>query len=64
MLWTAIRHYRDRGFLTLNLGASEGLDSVRSFKEKLGGMAVSYRRATFILPAGIAIVAPAPAPGT
>ncbi len=50
LLWTAIRHYRDRGYRTLNLGASEGLDSVRFFKEKLGGVATSYRHVTFVLP--------------
>jgi len=50
LLWTAIRHYRDCGYRTLNLGASEGLDTVRFFKEKLGGVAASYRHVTSVLP--------------
>ena len=50
MLWTAMRHYRDHGYRTLNLGASDGLDTVRFFKEKLGGVAASYRRVSFVLP--------------
>ncbi len=50
LLWTAMRYYRDRGYRTLNLGASEGLDTVRSFKEKLGGVATPYRYVTSVLP--------------
>lgn len=50
LLWTAMRHYRDSGFSTLNMGASEGLDSVRFFKEKLGAAPVSYWRTTVVLP--------------
>ena len=50
LLWTAIRHYRDGGYRTLNLGASEGLDSVRFFKEKFGAVATPYRHVTFVLP--------------
>ena len=61
LLWTAIRHYRDAGFRPLNLGASEGLDSVRFFKEKLGGVAVPYRRATFVIPRGGVLAPSAPA---
>lgn len=50
LIWTAMRYYRDRGYQTLNLGASEGLESVRFFKEKLGGVPTSYRQVTFVLP--------------
>jgi len=50
IMWTAMRHYRDLGFRTLNLGASEGLESVRAFKEKLGGVASEYRQSTFLTP--------------
>ena len=62
LLWKAIRHYRDRGYRTLNLGASEGLNSVRFFKEKLGGVATTYRHVTFVLPKLLVSAAPAPAP--
>ena len=51
IMWTAMRHYRDAGFLSLNLGASEGLESVRRFKEKLGAVPSDYRLSTFVLPA-------------
>jgi hypothetical protein len=50
LIWHVARHYRDRGFKTLNLGASEGLESVRRFKEKFGAVDVAYRRVTFCLP--------------
>ena len=50
LLWTAMRHYREQGYRTLNLGASEGLDSVRFFKEKLGGAVKSYRHITVVFP--------------
>jgi hypothetical protein len=51
MLWHAARHYRDRGFTTLNLGASDGLDSVARFKEKFGAVSRVYLRCTYLLPA-------------
>ena len=50
LLWTAIRHYRDCGYRTMNLGASEGLDTVRFLKEKLGGVPASYRHVACVLP--------------
>lgn len=50
LIWAAAKHYRDRGFQEMNLGASEGLDSVRRFKEKFGAHAVSYRRSLYLLP--------------
>jgi hypothetical protein len=49
-IWTAAKHYRDRGFHSMNVGASEGLSGVRRFKEKFGAAAVSYRRAVYVLP--------------
>jgi len=58
LIWHVARHYRDRGFATLNLGASEGLDSVRRFKEKFGAVAASYRRVTYCLPRIGATVVP------
>ncbi len=51
VLWSAIRHYRDRGMATMNFGASEGLDSVARFKEKFGAVAVSYGSVTYLVPA-------------
>ena len=51
MLWHAARHYRDRGFASLNLGASAELDSVARFKEKFGATPQSYLRCTYLLPA-------------
>lgn len=51
VLWAAIRHYRDRGLALMNFGASEGLDSVASFKEKFGATAVPYLRVSYLLPA-------------
>lgn len=50
LIWSAARHYRDSGFQSLNLGASEGLDSVRRFKEKFGAESISYRRAIYVVP--------------
>jgi hypothetical protein len=50
LLWTAARHYRDRGWQSMNLGASEGLEGVRRFKEKFGAQAVDYRRVSYLLP--------------
>jgi hypothetical protein len=50
LLWTAARHYRERGFETMNLGASEGLDSVRRFKEKFGAVPAGYRCVTYLMP--------------
>ncbi|MBL8349981.1 MAG: GNAT family N-acetyltransferase [Burkholderiaceae bacterium] len=51
LLWQAARHHRDLGRSRLNLGASEGLDSVARFKEKFGARAVSYLRVSYLLPA-------------
>ena len=50
LLWTAAGHYRARGFNGLNLGASEGLDSVRRFKEKFGAQPLAYRCETYLMP--------------
>lgn len=50
LLWTAARYYRDRGFRTMNMGASEGMDSVRRFKEKFGATAVAYRQVSYVFP--------------
>lgn len=50
LIWAAARHYRDRGLQSMNMGASEGLDSVRRFKEKFGAQAVGYRCETYVLP--------------
>jgi Acetyltransferase (GNAT) domain len=50
LIWHAARHYRDRGFKTMNMGASEGLDSVRRFKQKFGAVAVGYRRVWYPFP--------------
>lgn len=50
LIWAAARHYRERGFKAMNLGASEGLDSVRRFKEKFGAQAIGYRCETYLLP--------------
>jgi len=51
MIWHAARHYRDRGFASLNFGASAGLDGVVRFKEKFGAVAQTYRRCTYLFPA-------------
>lgn len=51
VLWHAARHYRDRGYATLNLGASAGLDSVARFKEKFGATERVYERRSYLLPA-------------
>jgi len=50
LIWHAARHYRDRGFRSMNMGASDGLDSVRRFKQKFGAVGVPYRRVTYLLP--------------
>lgn len=50
LIWSAARHYRDQGYLRLNMGASDGLESVRRFKEKFGAVPVNYRRVTYLLP--------------
>ena len=50
LMWTAVKHYRDCGFRSMNMGASEGLTGVRRFKEKFGAVPVSYRRVTYVLP--------------
>lgn len=50
LIWRAAHHYRDRGFASMNLGASEGLESVRRFKRKFGACAVPYRRVSYVLP--------------
>lgn len=51
LLWQAARYHRDRGRSMLNLGASEGLDSVARFKQKLGALPASYLRVTYLVPA-------------
>lgn len=51
LLWAAARHYRDRGLKTMNLGASEGLDSVARFKHKFGARAASYLCVSYLMPA-------------
>jgi hypothetical protein len=51
VIWAAARHYHRRGFLTMNLGASEGLDGVARFKKKFGAEAVSYLKTTHFVPA-------------
>jgi hypothetical protein len=50
LIWAAARHYRQRGLATMNLGASDGLDSVARFKKKFGAQAVAYLRTTHVLP--------------
>jgi len=50
LLWTAARHYSERGFKSMNLGASDGLDSVRRFKEKFGARPFRYRCETYLMP--------------
>lgn len=50
LIWFAAKHYAQRGFRSMNMGASEGLDSVRRFKQKFGAQAVSYRQTTWVLP--------------
>jgi hypothetical protein len=50
LIWVVAREYRDRGYRVLNLGASEGLDSVRQFKEKFGALPAEYRRAVYVFP--------------
>lgn len=50
LLWTAARRYRDDGYRSMNLGASEGMDSVRRFKEKFGAQPAGYRCETYLLP--------------
>lgn len=50
LIWAAARHYHERGLQSMNMGASEGLDSVRRFKEKFGAQAVGYRCETYLLP--------------
>jgi CelD/BcsL family acetyltransferase involved in cellulose biosynthesis len=50
LIWTAARAYRDRGFVNLNLGASDALESVRQFKEKFGARPATYHRCVYVLP--------------
>jgi CelD/BcsL family acetyltransferase involved in cellulose biosynthesis len=50
LIWSASRDYRDRGFVQLNLGASDGLESVRQFKEKFGARSATYHRCVYVLP--------------
>jgi len=50
LLWAAGRHHRDRGCRWLNLGASDGLESVARFKQKFGAEPVPYLRVTYLLP--------------
>lgn len=50
VIWAAARHYRQRGFVTMNLGASEGLEGVARFKKKFGAQLATYSRATYVLP--------------
>lgn len=50
LVWSAALHYRERGFVSLNLGASEGLDSVARFKRKFGATEATYRRNSYLLP--------------
>lgn len=50
LLWAAARHHRDRGCERLNLGASDGLDSVARFKQKFGAEPVPYLRVSYLLP--------------
>lgn len=50
LLWSAVRHYRDRGMPLMNLGASDGLAGVARFKEKFGAVSVPYRRVLYVLP--------------
>ena len=50
LIWAAARHYRQRGLATMNLGASDGLESVARFKKKFGAQSLTYLRATYILP--------------
>ena len=64
LLWQAARHHRDRGRSMLNLGASEGLDSVARFKEKFGARPTTYLRVPYLLPAWCRCgPGPATAPG-
>lgn len=50
LLWAAARHHRDRGCRQLNLGASDGLDSVARFKQKFGAEPAPYLRVSYLLP--------------
>lgn len=50
LIWSVARVYRDRGFVQLNLGSSDGLDSVRQFKEKFGATPAAYHRCVYVLP--------------
>lgn len=50
VVWAAANHYRQRGSTTMNLGASDGLDSVARFKKKFGAQEVAYLRSTYLLP--------------
>lgn len=50
LIWSAARAYRDRGFAQMNLGASDGLESVRQFKEKFGARPATYYRCLYVLP--------------
>ncbi len=50
LLWAAARHYRALGYRRLNMGASDGLESVRRFKEKFGAEPQAYRTVTYVLP--------------
>jgi hypothetical protein len=50
LIWAASRHYRQRGLATMNLGASDGLESVARFKQKFGAQPVTYLRTTYVLP--------------
>lgn len=64
LLWQAARHHRDCGRSMMNLGASEGLDSVARFKEKFGARPSTYLRVPYLLPAWRRCgVGPATAPG-
>ena len=51
VIWAAARHYRQRGLVTMNLGASEGLESVARFKKKFGAQQATYLKTTYVLPA-------------
>jgi hypothetical protein len=50
LLWTAARYYSEQGLEGMNMGASDGLDSVRRFKEKFGAEPVAYRCTTYLMP--------------
>jgi hypothetical protein len=50
LLWKAAGYYSEHGWEGMNMGASEGLDSVRRFKEKFGAEPVGYRCVTYLMP--------------